>query len=239
MTPDQLKASILQYAMEGKLVPQDLDDEPASELLAKIQQEKAQLIKEKKIKKTKPLPAISEDEIPFEIPDSWEWVRFGELVTFYLGKTPKRVVPEYWEKESKKGIPWVSIADINSSKIFKTKENVSKKAIEEVFSNKIVPKGTLIMSFKLSIGKVGILERDMVHNEAIIDIHPLVDEANIQRDYLYHFLPLISQSGDFSNAVKGKTLNKTSLSMLLVPLPPLAEQKRIVDKIDKMFEILN
>ncbi|WP_236155895.1 restriction endonuclease subunit S, partial [Lactobacillus delbrueckii] len=86
---DRMKKSILQYAMEGKLVPQDPSDQPASELLAEIQQEKMKLVKEKKIKKTKPLPAISEDEIPFEIPDSWEWVRLGDVTRILMGQAPK------------------------------------------------------------------------------------------------------------------------------------------------------
>ena len=85
MTPEQLKASILQYAVEGKLVKQDPNDEPASELLKKIENEKDQLIEEGKIKKSKKLPTIADDEKPFDIPDNWEWARLEDISTFMSG----------------------------------------------------------------------------------------------------------------------------------------------------------
>ena len=86
MTPEQLRASILQYAAEGKLVKQNPNDEPASELIKKIEKEKNKLIKEGKIKKNKKLPAIEKDEKPFDIPDSWEWVRLGDILYNLDGK---------------------------------------------------------------------------------------------------------------------------------------------------------
>lgn len=235
MTPEQLKASILQYAMEGKLVTQDPTDELASELLKKIKAEKAQLVKDKKIKQDKKLPEITQEEIPFEIPESWEWTRFGDLVHFNLGKTPKRAVTEYWINGQ---IPWISIADMKSPSLSKTEEKITNEAFKDVFKNKLVPKGTLLMSFKLSIGKVGILKTDAVHNEAIIDIYPYMNDQNVTRDYLFTFLPLISNAGKFNNAIKGKTLNKTSMTNMLIPLPPFEEQKRIVAKIDFLFQKL-
>ena len=230
---DKMKQSILQYAMEGKLIKQDSKDEPASELLKKIKAEKAQLIKEKKIKATKKSLEVTQEEIPFEIPNSWEWIRFGDLVYFNLGKTPKRTAMEYWTRGE---IPWISIADMKTPTLSETKEKVTAKAVKDVFKNKIVSKGTLLMSFKLSIGKVGILKTNAVHNEAIIDIYPFINEQHITRNYLFTFLPVISNAGDFKKAIKGKTLNKTSLNNMLIPLPPLEEQKRIVAKIDLLFQ---
>ena len=97
----------------------------------------------------------------------------------------------------------------------------------------------MLMSFKLTIGKVSILGIDAVHNEAIISIYPYIDANKIIRDYLYKVLPFISQHGDFNTAIKGKTLNKKSLSNLLIPLPPLAEQKRIVAKLDQLMSIMH
>ncbi|AYA98409.1 MULTISPECIES: restriction endonuclease subunit S [Lactobacillales] len=236
MTPEQLKASILQYAMEGKLVKQDPNDEPASELLKKIEAEKVKLIRENKIKQTKKIPEISQEEIPFEIPESWEWTRFGDLVHFNLGKTPKRTVTEYWINGQ---IPWISIADMKSPSLSKTEEKITKQAFKDVFKNKLVPKGTLLMSFKLSIGKVGILKTDAVHNEAIIDIYPYMNDQNVTRNYLFTFLPLISNAGKFNNAIKGKTLNKASMTKLLIPLPPFEEQKRIVAKIEQLLPLID
>ena len=143
MTGQQLKNSILQMAVQGKLVPQDPNDEPASVLLERIRAEKEKLIKEGKIKKEKnpsvifrgadnlPYEKIGKnepvciaDEVPFEIPESWEWVRFKNLVSYSMGKTPPRKESEYWTEPV---YPWVSIADMNAdSTILSTKEMVNE-----------------------------------------------------------------------------------------------------------------
>ena len=123
MKAQDLKNSILQLAIQGKLVEQREEEGTAKELIEKIQAEKEQLIKEKKIKKEKPLPEITEDEIPFDIPESWEWVRFGEMVNFNMGKTPPRSEPKYWKDDYN----WVSIADmIANGYIHETKEKISE-----------------------------------------------------------------------------------------------------------------
>ena len=250
MKAQDLKNSILQMAMEGKLVPQDPNDEPASVLLERIKEEKEQLIKEKKIKRNnkesiifrknnhfyekigKNKPVCIDDDIPWEIPNTWEWVKFGSVVDFSLGKTPQRKNPDYWEEGT---IPWVSIADMNDGEIINlTKEKVNDYALEKSFKGNLVPKNTLLMSFKLTVGKVSILGMDAVHNEAIISIKPLIDENYVFRDYLFYILPFISQLGDTKSAIKGKTLNSKSLNNLFIPLPNLNEQKRIVKKIKEL-----
>lgn len=231
--PERLKKSILQEAIEGRLVPQDPNDEPASVLLDKIRAEKKRLMKEGKLKK-KDLEEtpISEDETPFEIPDSWEWVKFGNLVSTSTGKTPARGNTDFWGND----YPWVSISDMKQGEIIKsTKECISQKAANDCFHNVISTKGTLIMSFKLTVGRTSILGIDAYHNEAIISIKTYADKDNITRNYLAVILPIIANSGDSKNAIKGKTLNSTSIYNLLVPLPPLAEQKRIVSKIEELF----
>ena len=169
------------------------------------------------------------DEIPFEIPDSWEWVRFSNLVNFSMGKTPPRKETEYWENPI---YPWVSIADMPADgTVLSTKEKVNQYAADNTFKSGISPIGTLIMSFKLTVGKVSILGIDAYHNEAIISIFPFVDDDRIVTSYLFKVLPLIAQNGDTKTAIKGATLNSDSLSNLLIPLPPLTEQKRIVNRI--------
>lgn len=233
---DKLKQSVLQYAMEGKLVKQDPSDEPASELIKKIENEKAELIKEGKIKKSKKLPAVTDDEKPFDIPDSWEWVRLGDIVQAQIGKTPQRHNSDYW---TERDIPWVSISDLTNGNLTETKEKISSKALKDIFHDRIVAKNTLLMSFKLTIGKVAILRINAVHNEAIVSIIPFIDSEHSLRDYLFVTLPRISQNGDFKDAIKGKTLNKSSLTKLLIPLPPLEEQKRIVTKIEKIMNSIN
>ena len=250
MTAQQLKNSILQMAVQGKLVPQDPNDEPASVLLERIRAEKERLIKEKKIKREKnpsvifkgadntPYEKIGDevrslaDEVPFDIPDSWEWVRFKDLVDYSMGKTPPRQETEYWSNGT---LPWVSIADlVADGTVTATKECVNSFAAENTFKGKISKAGTLLMSFKLTVGKVSILGIDAFHNEAIISIYSFVDPDKITTMFLFATLPLLSQSGDTKSAIKGNTLNSDSLDALLIPLPPIMEQKRIFDKLHEL-----
>lgn len=236
MTPQELKNSILQLAIQGKLVEQRPEEGTGEELYRQIQAEKQKLIREGKIKKEKPLPEIAENEVPFDIPESWKWGRFGELVFFNIGKTPPRAEAQWWGTD----VPWVSIADMpESGHILSTKERVTSAAISEKFAGRTAKAGTLLMSFKLTVGRVSILDVDAVHNEAIISIYPYADKETIIRDYLFEILPLTSQSGESKNAIKGKTLNNTSISNLLIPLPPLAEQKRIVAKIEELLPLID
>ena len=236
--PEKLKKSILQDAIQGRLVPQDNNDEPASVLLDKIRKEKARLVKEGKLKK-KDLEEtpINDDEIPFEIPDSWEWVRFGGLVSTSIGKTPARGDARFW---STNGLPWVSISDMKQGGIIvSTKECVSNKAAKEYFHDDIIKCGTLLMSFKLTVGRTSILGINAFHNEAIISIKTYADEYNSTRDYLSYILPVVTNWGDSKEAIKGKTLNAKSIYNLFIPLPPLAEQRRIVAKIEELFRLID
>ena len=254
MTGQQLKNTILQEAIEGRLVPQDPNDEPASVLLERIRTEKERLVKEKKIKKDKNESRIYrtddghwmehfedknredvciDEEIPFELPSGWEWCRLGLLVNTTTGKTPARGEAKYWSDSI---YPWVSISDMKQGEyIYKTKEYISEVAAKECFSNKMALTGTLIMSFKLTVGRTSILGVNSYHNEAIISIETLCDGKKYTRDYLLYVLPIISNSGDSKNAIKGKTLNSTSIYNLLIPLPPLTEQHRIVEKIESLL----
>ena len=181
-------------------------------------------------------PVCIDEEIPFDIPDSWEWCRFGYVVDFSLGKTPPRKELIFWDNAT---TPWVTISDMVDGKIINcTQENVNNYALEKSFKGILVPKGTLLMSFKLTVGKVSILGLDAVHNEAIISIKPFIDNNNCFRDYLFRVLPLISQTGDTKSAIKGKTLNSKSLNKLLIPLPPFNEQERIVNKIEDIIPLI-
>lgn len=164
----------------------------------------------------------------YAIPQNWIWVKFSDIVNFKLGKTPPRGESRFWKKD----VPWVSITDLeHQSEIFSTREQVSYLAIKDSFGGNISPKGTLLMSFKLTIGKVSILGIDAVHNEAIISIYPKFDYEGILKEYLLYVLPFVSTFGISKNAIKGKTLNKDSLSNLAIPLPPLKEQKEIIERL--------
>ena len=222
MTPQQLKASILKYAMQGKLVEQKPEDGTGEDLFCKMQQVS---------KPNKNVTPIVEEEIPFDIPSSWKWCKFGELVDCSMGKTPPRAEPVWWQND----IHWVSISDMKDyGHISYTKEMVSQKALEEKFRG-ISTKGTLLMSFKLTVGRTSILDIDAVHNEAIISIYPYVDTENYFRDYLFYILPIVTQWGDSKNAIKGKTLNSKSIANLMIPLAPLNELQRIVAKIEELL----
>ena len=249
-----LKKSILQEAIQGRLVEQCDMDESASMLLERIQEEKKQLVKQGKLKAkdltnstifrgddNKYYEQIGDkcvdinEEIPFDIPDTWVWCWFGEYVRMKIGKTPARGETAFW---SDGVFPWVSIADMSDFGIItKTKEKVSKRAAQNQFGE-IVSKGTLLMSFKLTVGRTSILGIDAYHNEAIISISPYVDEKFITRNYLFYVLPLLSNLGDSKDAIKGKTLNSKSLYRILIPIPPLAEQKRIVERIEELYSRL-
>ena len=217
--PLDMKKSILEHAIEGKLVEQREEEGTGEELFKEIKVERIKLIEEGKIKKQKALPEISEDEIPFEIPDSWKWVRLGDIVKFTIGKTPPRAEAEWWGND----FHWVSISDMTDyGFIESTKEKVSTNAVNKKFNN-IVCKETLLMSFKLTVGRTSILKIDAVHNEAIISIFPFIDNNYSLRNILFYILPIISQWGDSKNAIKGKTLNTKSINNLLIPLPPLGQ----------------
>ena len=222
MTPEQLKASILQYAIQGKLVEQRPEEGTGEDLYQQIQ---------KVSKPNKKVIPITESEIPFDIPSSWRWCKFGEIVDYSMGKTPPRAEPIWWKDD----IHWVSIADMSEyARVVSTKEKVSFKAVKEKFGA-ISPQGTLIMSFKLTVGRTSILGIDAVHNEAIISIYPYMDNDDNLRNYLFYILPIVTQWGDSKNAIKGKTLNSKSIANLMIPLAPLNELHRIVVKIKELL----
>ncbi|EGR4062874.1 restriction endonuclease subunit S [Vibrio cholerae] len=228
----KLRELILELAVRGKLVPQDPNDEPASVLLERIAQEKAQLVKEKKLKKPKKLPNISDEEKPFDLPNGWKWVRFPDVAHYGPGKTPATKNSLYWD-ETGSGIPWVSIADLNDkSTVSVSTKKVSNIAVEQVFKRTPIPAGTMLMSFKLTVGKASILNVDAFHNEAIISVFPY---TGVLQSYLFKVLPSRANSGNKKNAIMGFTLNAESLSLLTIPLPPEAEQHRIVAKVDELM----
>ena len=181
-------------------------------------------------------PVCIADEVPFDIPDSWEWVRFCNVVNYSMGKTPPRKAIEYWNNPT---YNWVSIADmVADGHISKTKEEVNDYSADKIFKGKISPAGTLLMSFKLTVGKVSLLDIDSFHNEAIISIYPIVDDNKTMTAFLFAVMPLLSQLGKTKTAIKGNTLNSKSLDNLWIPLPPLNEQKRICDKLNYLVSFI-
>ncbi len=149
-----------------------------------------------------------------------------------IGKTPARGDVRYWSNVTK---PWVSISDMaDYGHINNTKEKISNAAASTLMGC-ISPIGSLLMSFKLTVGRTSILDIEAYHNEAIISIYPYIDDEYALRDFLFYTLPILSNMGDSKDAIKGKTLNSKSLNSLLIPLPPLKEQRHIINKLEELY----
>ncbi|EJG0516339.1 restriction endonuclease subunit S, partial [Vibrio parahaemolyticus] len=232
---DQLKQTILQLAVMGKLVPQDPNDEPASELLKRIAGEKAQLVKEKKIKKQKALPPIAEDEKPFELPSSWEWCRLGQIGYDLGGGTPSKSNSKYWDGE----IPWVSPKDMKVDFIESAIDTVTEKAIKET-TIKLIPKNSLLMVVRGMIlahsFPVALTNKDVVINQ---DMKALVF-SNIDPHYLLTvmkatkttFTDLVDRSSHGTCKLISEKLWNVTLA-----IPPLNEQKKINMMLEQIMDI--
>ena len=164
------------------------------------------------------------------LPSHWSADFFGNLVDYKLGKTPPRASAAYW-KEGK--YPWVSISDMTPHGVVtETAEKVSQAAYDTVFRGKLIPEGSLLMSFKLTIGRMSRLGIPAFHNEAIISFQP--DPEKLSDVYLSYYLSQINYKDYQDTAIKGQTLNKGKLSALEIALPPLPEQKKIAHILSTM-----
>ena len=230
--PDDMKKSLLQYAIEGKLVPQRKEEGTARELLAEIRAEKEKLIKAKKIKKTKPLPEITDDEKPFEIPYSWEWVRLEEIGSVIGGGTPKTKIIEYWDGT----IPWITPADMKFiGKYAKGgKRNISSLGLQKS-SAQLMPKGTVLFSSRAPIGYIAIADNDISTNQGFKSIVPFDMRCN---EYIYYCLQ--ARLNDIKHRASGTTFKEISgaeFGKTMIPFPPLAEQHRIVARIEELLPL--
>lgn len=167
------------------------------------------------------------------LPENWKVVRLGRVAEIVLGKTPHRKRKDYWNEGT---IPWVKIQDMTDKVIMNTSEKITPKAFQQVFHNNFIPKGTLLMSFKLTIGRTAFLGIDAVHNEAIVSIFP--KENVVDKRYLFYFLPSLDYFKITGEAAKGETLNKEKIKQLPILLPPLSEQKQIVEILSLAEELI-
>ncbi|HFU3982893.1 TPA: restriction endonuclease subunit S [Streptococcus suis] len=240
MTPEQLKASILQRAMEGKLVPQDPNDEPASELLNRIKEEKEKLISEGKVKRDKketeffrgddgkPYEKLADGtvkkvEVPYEIPDSWEWVRLGKLITLISGRDLKRT--EYVDGKII-GLPYLTGASNFQNGQIVTGRYTEKPSV-------ISTKGELLITVKGTIGEMAFNPFEQAHiARQIMSIQSIYLNLNFLKYLLTLLLPCVKQQAQ--SMIPG--VSRESLLSILIPLPPLAEQKRIVAQIERALE---
>ena len=244
---DQLKKSILQYAIEGKLVPQDPNDEPASVLLERIREEKQQLIKEGKIKKDKNESIIFrrdnsyyekingieyciDNEIPFEIPNSWQWARLNNIGNWGAGATPSKSNNEYYSNGT---IPWLLTGDLNDGYITNIPNHITELALEKT-SVKLNPSGSvLIAMYGATIGKLGILTFPATTNQACCAC--LVYKPFYSK---YLFFYLLANKRNFVKKGEGgaqPNISKEKIIKTLIAVPPLKEQIRIVNLLGKVI----
>ena len=222
--PTDMQKSILQYAIQGKLVEQRPEEGTAEELYQQIQAEKEKLIKEGKIKKEKPLGEITDEEIPFEIPESWKWVRLRDIGITQTGNTPSKNNVEYFGNF----IPFISPGDILNGLINYNSQGLSKlgKEVGRVSETNSI----LQVCIGGSIGKCAINAMEVSYNQQINAITPLAC------NYLFVYY-LMDSRFFLTSMIKKATgtatpiINKSSWESIIVPLPPLEEQKRIVEAI--------
>ena len=233
MNTKALRQKILDLAIHGKLVPQDPNDEPASVLLERIKAEKERLIKEGKIKRSKQSKtACDKLHYPFELPDGWCWTTLGEIGMWQSGATPSRLRQDYYGGS----IPWLKTGDLNDGIIQSIPENITEKALEET-SVKLNPKGSVLMAmYGATIGKVGILSFAATTNQACCACL----NYKIEQMYLFYFL-LANRENFISMGGGGAqpNISKEKIIQTCIPVPPIDEQKRIINAIDYWISLAN
>ena len=257
MNGKQLKNSILQWAIQGKLVPQDPNDEPASMLLERIRTEKAKLVKEKKIKKDKNESIIYrgddnsyyekflatgevkciDDEIPFEIPKGWEWERIGNIFETTSGSTPLSRNPDYYKNGN---INWVRTTDLNNGILNRTEIQITAKATID-YNLSILPQTSVCIAMYGGAGTIGkhcILHFNTTINQSVCAIQP---NGFCNMDYIHTFIEYQRPFWmDFAaGSRKDPNINQLIIKHCLLPIPPQEEQRRIVTKLNQLYPYIN
>ena len=221
--PADMKASLLQAAMQGKLTEQKAEDGDARGLLLAIREEKEKLVKEKKIKKEKPLTPITDEEIPFDIPENWVWCRLGDCIKLLSGQD---LTPDKYNASGKGTIYITGASNIENGRITVNRWTEFPRAIAHKGELLITCKGTIGEMFFLNIDKVHIARQIMSIKEILVDIK-----------YVHIFLL------SYVNTLKGNAksmipgIDRKNVLNALFPLPPLPEQQRIVEKLDQLLPL--
>ena len=234
----KLCQQLLQDAVQGKLIEQNKKDEPASELLKKIKAEKEKLIAEKKLKKEKNLPPIKPEEIPFDIPENWVWCRLGDSVILKRGKSKHR--PRNDVSLFERGVhPFIQTGDVARSKTngylietingFYNDFGLSQSLMQK--------KGTLCITIAANIAECGFLGFDACAPDSIVCLNAI--DQIIEKYCFYYIIQAREDIEKYAPATAQKNINLEILNSLLIPLPPLAEQNRIVQKLDEMMQYCN
>jgi len=243
--PDRLKSSILHDAIQGKLVPQDYNDEPSSILLERIRDKKERLIKEKKIKRNKNEsfifkennhyyekignnePICIDDEIPFEIPNSWIWSRLNSFTNIVMGQSPKG---ESVIESTNEGM------EFHQGKIFFGDKFLEKSNKTTLKPSKISPPNSILLCVRAPVGKINLCDREICVGRGLASLKPYINES---LNYLYY--ALLNYEKEFTKKSTGSTfkaITKTIVENELIPIPPLKEQERIVKKIEDILDLM-
>ena len=247
---DKLKKSILQEAIQGKLVPQIVEEGASQELLEQIKQERLKLVKEGKLKKSVLTDSIIfkgddnkywekigkevrciDDEIPFDIPSNWVYTRMGNIGDWGSGSTPAKENSDYYGGN----ILWLRTGELNNGVVNDTEIKITDKALKKCSFKLNKPGDVLIAMYGATIGKVAIAGKEMTTNQACCGCTPF-----IYNKYLFYFL--IASKNDFVRKGEGgaqPNISREKLVSHLIPLPPLKEQYRIVSKIEKLASIMS
>ena len=243
---NQLKQSILQEAIQGKLTTgwraQNPNTEPASELLKRIKAEKAQLIKDKKIKKEKALPPITEEDlpagktgIPFELPNNWVWCRLGEISNVGTGATPLTSNQSYYENGV---IPWVTSSATGNLFVEEPENFITEKALAETNCN-LNPIGTLVVAMYgqgKTRGQITELKFEAATNQACATINPCLSNIELRRYVKIYFRKIYLEIRELAQGGAQPNLNMGKIKNTVIPLPPLEEQKAIVEKVESLMQ---
>lgn len=233
----RLRELVLQLAVRGKLVPQDPEDEPAGALLAGFGAARQQLIAAGQINKPRHPEGVPLQEAPFEVPDSWCWVRLGDVGAIVGGGTPKSGESSYWSDSSE--IPWLTPADMRSQPsrwVSRGKRDITQAGLSNS-SAQLMPRGSVLFSSRAPIGHVGIASNPLATNQGFKSCVPYCTDMS---EYVYFFL--LHAGREIDETATGTTFKEVSgkdVALVPIPVPPLAEQKRIVARVDELMGLLD
>ena len=233
MTPQELKASVLLYALQGRLVSHDPAEGTGRDEIEKMLRHKERLQKNKEIKKEKPIPPVTDNEITTDIPDNWCWERIGNIGSWSAGATPPRTNPDFYGGN----IPWLKTGDLNDGIVSSVPEYITDLALQKT-SVRLNPIGSVLMAmYGATIGKLGILDAPMTTNQACCACIPYEGMFN---KYLFYFL-----MGNRLNFIKmgeggaQPNISKEKIVNFPIAVPPLAEQRRIVAKLEEILPLID
>jgi type I restriction enzyme S subunit len=231
-----LRQQLLQDAVQGKLVKNNETGETGQDLLNKIKAEKEQLIKAKKLKKEKELPPIKAEEIPFEIPEDWVWCRLGEIAEIGTGATPLTGNIEYYKNGT---IPWVTSSATNNLFVDEVEQFITEKALKETNCT-VYSKGTLVVAMYgqgKTRGQITELNIDAATNQACATITFFLKDYYLRKYIKLFFQKIYEEIRELAQGGAQPNLNMGKIRDTIIPIPPLEEQHRIVEKVTSLMQI--